>query len=91
MFAHRPKLCLGKVEGDKESLGDLALPVRLTKAAQSRPDLQRNRNCTKKLRRNVQLCLLCGYGMFAPWRGCRFLEIVESQQMDFAITMIASW
>jgi hypothetical protein len=91
MFARRAKLCLRTMGGDKGSRGDLALRVLLTKAARSNPDSQRNRNCTKKLRRNAQLCLLCVYDMFAPSRGCWSFEVLESQQMDFAIPVIVFW
>ena len=79
MFARRLKLSLETMGGDKESLGDLSLPILLTKAAQPRADLRRNRNCTKKLRRNVQLCLRFDYCTFAESLGCWIFEGLEPQ------------
>jgi hypothetical protein len=58
MFVRQPKHCSGTMEGDKESLVDSMRAILCTKDAQSRPDSPRNRNCTKKLLKNAQLCLL---------------------------------
>jgi hypothetical protein len=91
MFARHLKLDLETMGGDKESQGDLSLPNLLTKAAQSRPDLRRNHNCTKKLRRNAQLCLRFDYGTFAESLGCWIFEGLESQQRDCAPPLKAPW
>jgi hypothetical protein len=90
MFAHRPKLSLGAMEGDKESRVHLMRAILLTKAARPRLDSQRNHNCTKKWRRNAQLRLPCDSDKLVLSPGCWFFEVVHGQSKDFETAKIVS-
>jgi hypothetical protein len=76
MFARRPKHGLGTMVEDKGFLVGPRQNILWTKAAQSKPDSQRNRNCTKKLQRNVQLRLRLAYDMFELSPGSWLVEMV---------------